>query len=419
MTRRTLLAATVWAAALGAVCPADAGRVVVTPVDGATAAAGGTEFRGVAAGAFDPKLWTAGELHFVPDGRHPMIEPRAGSFRNIYAPSVVQLPAGNGWRLFYGAWDGVPTGNDRIYSVDTRDFLTFDNRRTVIEHGAFQHVCNVSGIRLADGAYAMTCTGYPDEKGLNKPVFFSSPDGKTWNGSAEPYPAKRDDIVTIEGYPKYSGADVNGMNVILHEGGRYRLYFCNFKDFGKVYRASGTDGKHWTFDGPVMDAALAVNDVKRFRAGGQDWYLMGLHLNGPAVHFAVSRDGAKFPPPRVLFGHLDDADKYMVAVGWVTDGDQEAEGRRVLGVLYGAGAVGSLDQNRIFARWLQKRVVVETETGTVEVDRAVGPDGQRAAWSEKVVGRIALYREDGKTLIGRSDSVALEPGRVYLIAEQP
>src|SRR5690348_13251039 len=81
------------------------------------------ELRGVAAGRFDQALWEKGTLHWVSDVRRPMLAPREGKFRNIYAPSAVQTSVG--WRIFYGAWDGVPTPNDRIYSADTIDFVDF------------------------------------------------------------------------------------------------------------------------------------------------------------------------------------------------------------------------------------------------------------------------------------------------------
>ncbi|MBW7940051.1 MAG: hypothetical protein H3C63_14975, partial [Candidatus Omnitrophica bacterium] len=73
---------------------------------------GTAEVMGVAAGVFDPAIWEAGDLFILPDQRSPLIAPRlTGLFRNIYAPSIVETPTG--WRVFYGAWDGVPTGTDR------------------------------------------------------------------------------------------------------------------------------------------------------------------------------------------------------------------------------------------------------------------------------------------------------------------
>src|SRR5690242_3898830 len=75
------------------------------------------EFLGVSPGAFNLTMWQTGHLHLVADARSPMLEPLSGKFRNIYAPSAVQTP--DGWRLFYGAWDGIDTGNDHLYSVET------------------------------------------------------------------------------------------------------------------------------------------------------------------------------------------------------------------------------------------------------------------------------------------------------------
>ena len=69
------------------------------------------------AGEFNPLIWQAGTLNFLPDQRFPLLAPKSGKFRNIYAPSAVETPGG--YRLFYGAWDGIPSGNDHIYSAKT------------------------------------------------------------------------------------------------------------------------------------------------------------------------------------------------------------------------------------------------------------------------------------------------------------
>ena len=188
-------------------------RVEVQLVPG-QAELGTVEILGVGAGEFNPDLWKSGRLNIVPDVRYPMIAPRkSGLFRNIYAPAAVEIEGG--WRVFYGAWDGVDSGNDRIYSVNTKDFLDFTDRRTVIEHGDFIHVCNVSALRLPHGEYRLMCTTYPDANGLNKPALFSSPDGACWNGSPAPYPAKQSDIIAIDGYDKYKDAAVSYTHLTL------------------------------------------------------------------------------------------------------------------------------------------------------------------------------------------------------------
>jgi hypothetical protein len=371
------------------------------------------EVRGVAAGAFDPAIWEAGTLHLLPDSHKPVLEPRPGKFRNIYAPSIVQV--GEKWRIYYGGWDGVPTGNDRIYLTETADFFTFSDRRTVIEHGKFQHVCNVNVVPT-DHGFAMVCTAFPDAHRRNKPATFFSEDGVRFNGADGAFAASREQIIAVEGYPNYANADINGLNVLLHETGIYRLYFANFHDFGKIYRASSADGKRFEFDGKVLDGALAINDVKKFRVGENNWYLMGLHMNGDRMYYSVSRDGMKFPEARMLAMHETDADRFIVAVGFVTSGEQDEPGRKVMGVMYGAGAMASLNQNRIFARWLQKRIVFTAGERKLEPGAALGPDRQVLGLTEDAVGTVEVFADDGKTLVGRGDNVTLKPGRAYEVA---
>ena len=377
---------------------------------GGQAELGTIEVHGVVAGEFDPAIWQSGKLNIVPDMRSPLIAPRLkGLYRNIYAPSIVDM--GVGWRVFYGAWDGVDTGNDRIYSLTTTDFVDFGTRRTEIEHGAFIHVCNVSALRLPDGSYRLMCTAYPDKDDLNKPATFTSPDGNVWNGSPAPYEAKQSDIISIDGYDKYAAADINGMNVILYEDGLYRLYFNNFKDFGRVYRATSKDGKKFTFDGAAVEFGACVNDVKRFASQGKPVYLMGLHMNGDKLWYSLSADGMKFEAPRELVKNQGDADRYIVAIGWVT------RGNRVLGFLYGAGAVPELCRNRIFGRWLQKKVVFVASDGTrYEPSSALGPDRQiiKIPQGKELDGTFEVYAEDGVTLLGKSPGKAV-PSAGYVV----
>ncbi len=375
------------------------------------------EVRGVAAGAFDPSIWLSGKLHFVRGARSPLLEPREGKFRNIYAPSVVQTEGG--WAIFYGGWDGTPSGNDRIYRARTADFLSFSDRQTVIEHGVFQHVCNVNVTRDESGGWAMMCTAYPDANGRNKPITFFSRDGERWSGSESPHRATGDEIVAIEGYDRYVDADINGMNVLLRDGGKWRMYFGDFGNFRKTFRAGSDDGRRFVLDGKVLDGNFAINDVKKFRVGDESWYLAGLHMNTDRSFYSIARRaGASFPPPRTLLEHAGDADRYIVAVGFVVAGDQEQPGRRLLGVLYGAGATPTLDRNRIFAAWLQKKVIVESAGERLEFDRALGPDRQVLRRDRSLAGTIKLIAEDGQTVIG-SATIAMKSGRAYALHPAP
>jgi hypothetical protein len=363
------------------------------------------ELRGVGAGPFDPQIWKAGTLHWVADVRWPLIEPRAGKFRNVYAPAAVHTADGR-WRVFFGGWDGADTGNDRVYSLETRDFLTFEKRHTVIEHAPFQHVCNVSAARRDDGAYGLVCTAFPDSRGRNKPIFVTSPDGKTWNGAPPPYVPNKDDFVSVDGYDKFPDADINGMNVLLRDGDAWRLYFADFRDFGKVMRATGADARRYRLDGVSLSERLAPNDVKKLRTADESWYLMGLHLNAGKLWYTLSPDGVRFPRSRELFESAGAPDAFIVSMGFVADD------RRVLGVLYGAGADSSLAANRIFARWLQKRVAVNG----AELEAALGPDRAVITNARPTSARVEVFHDDGRTPFATAEHVELRPGRAYQIS---
>jgi hypothetical protein len=56
-------------------------------------------------------------------------------------------------------------------------------------NGAVTHVSNVNVQKMPDGSLHMLSTPWPDANKMNKPICFFSPDGKTWNGSPEPYRA--------------------------------------------------------------------------------------------------------------------------------------------------------------------------------------------------------------------------------------
>jgi hypothetical protein len=187
-------------------------------------------------GPFDPAIWEAGKLHFLPDARSPLLEPRSGKFRNIYAPSIVQTKDGWG-NLLRRLGRRTHRQRPHLPRHDARLPDLLATAKSIVEHGDFRHVCNVSATRLPAGSLAMMCTAYPDAKGLNKPASFLDPDAEA------PHVAKREDVITIDGYPAYGGADINGMNVLLHEDGRFRLYFCNFNDGGRSSAPAVTMGR--------------------------------------------------------------------------------------------------------------------------------------------------------------------------------
>ena len=91
-----------------------------------------------------------------------------------------------------------------------------------------------------------------------------------------------------------------------------------------------------------------------------------------------------------------------------------------MGVLYGASAVETLDQNRIFARWLQKKVVITDSSGVRSfAQSANGLDRQwfPAPASGFLEGTMVVYAEDGVTPLG-SSFVTLTAGKAYRLVLQ-
>ncbi|MFN7140281.1 MAG: hypothetical protein ACK4UN_13175, partial [Limisphaerales bacterium] len=383
------------------------------------APSGYLEVSGVEAGAFDPAFLQSSS--FIPDYRHPFLSPFNGTYRNIYAPSVTETP--DGFRFFYGAWDGLPhPPKDRIYAGTTDfEFLTVLNRKSIVLPGNFGHVCNVNALRFPDGSYRMFGTvEFTVNPHRNRPAFFwSDTTGTNWNGTVgEPYTVQSSDFITISGYTnelgadKFAASDINGVNVMVHEDGVYRLYFADFQDGSttgfRTYRATSVNGKNYTYDGIVLNQNhRLVNDVKKFRRNGVDWYLMGLHFNGHGIWRSLSTNGLSFPSSgdQPMLAYRDSTDRYIVAMGWVTRGAEHEEGRKLLGVLYGAGATSSLDQNRIFARWIQKKTVFVAENGTRYTNSlAYGPNRGLLQFptTNWYAGHLEVFDESGVTLLGRS-----------------
>lgn len=374
------------------------------------------EIQGVSAGAFHPEYWQAGTLNWVPDVRVPLIAPRAmGPYQNIYSPWA--LEQAGGWRVFYGGWDGTDTPNDRIYSVNTSDFLTFGERSLVIEHGVFENVNNVNVQQLPDGSLHMICTAATAEQfALNKPVYFSSPDGVAWNGSAPPYAAQLTDVISIPNYAQFQAGDFNGANVLLRDGNTWKLYFSNWNDqspAGTLYLAKSSAPPTFELEGVALGTGHMVNDVRKFQVNGRTWYLMGLHTNIQSVWYTLSNDGVHFGEEHTMFGSAYPLDSYLITLGFVV------KNGRVLGVLYGGNIGGAfLAQNEIFGRWLQKKVTfIDSAGANLQLRGAFGPDRQRFAAPSGQPLTMSVYAEDGITLLG-SGTVNISSGKAYRVVLQ-
>jgi hypothetical protein len=386
---------------------------------------------GLSASAFRPDLWQADTLHWVPDLAYPLFSALPGHSRNIYAASTVEEPWG--WRIYYSAWDGVPTGNDRLYEGKTRDgFLTIQDRKMVVDHGEFKHVSNASAQKLADGSYELLGTSEgssnpPGDLPGEKPAVFESRDGDHFDGDLIPYQAEHSDNLRLN-YPEYDKDHFNGANVLFRDSKTTRFLFHEWShDRRSIYWAEGKDPWHLKVGGIALgNTILAPNDLRKFTVGGKDWYLLALYHKSDVsftardsehVWYSLSNDGRSFSAAQPMVDAQGRADRFIFSVNFVS------QGPRLLGILYGSSENAACDKNSIFATWIQKRAVLVAlpgyhvgNGGIYPGDGALGPDRQRFTLpaGKPFDGRLDLFEDDGKTAIGLV-AVHLEPGNEYRI----
>jgi hypothetical protein len=150
--------------------------------------------------------------------------------------------------------------------------------------------------------------------------------------------------------------------------------------------------------------------MRKFVHKDKATWLMGLHMNTDRLWYALSADGRKFGPEKDLAVKLGDEDRFIVALGWVSDAD------RLLGFLYGAGASHELNRNRIFARWLQKKVVLIDANGRrYEPTGAIGPDRQviPLKGAKSFNGMYEIWSEDGKTRLSGPQPIRAKTGDLF------
>jgi hypothetical protein len=364
--------------------------------DGSTSRA---TVQNVGSRAFDPALirnWNY-------DARNPIVVPNAGSgLRNIYAPSVVYNGA---WNVYFGGWDNSPTGNDEVsVTVSYDNFLTFGPHVKVVSHGAFTHVNNENVIKTGANQWQMAYTTYT-QGGLNKPGYATSSDGVSWT----PNTGSTGSLMSMAGYPGWTSADVNGGNTIYFDGSQYHMYWVDFSNGFAMNYATSPNNRNYTFQGTKFNNYVP-QDLKSFDFRGTRYYLSAYHNNGPAAYVSLTTSIASPAVPSVLFPRSGSADNFITSVGWVSDGT------RLFGALYGASAVSSLDQNRIFAAWLQRKVTFQNPSTFFGANQANGPDvlyvymtpGQGVE-----TGTFNIYDTDGTTLLKQTPRVTLLQGDIW------
>ena len=366
------------------------------------------EIRNVGSDAF---ITNAQLGNWVYDTRNPIVTPGAGN--NIYAPSVVFT--GSGWNIYFGGWDAVGAHDQLSMTTCPDNFLTFGSHSLLIANGEFSHVNNPCVVQTDTNQWKMICTVLLRNPVLNKPMAATSADGNTWTPSSGIASA----LINMNGYTDatnadWTTADVNGSNHFLYENGVYHMFFDDFvTKNNRVQYATSTDFKNFTYRGVALNEWKICNDVKKFSYGGQSNYLWAYHLNGNHVWYSTGTSIAAPSPSSVLFSNNGSADTYITSPCFVTDAT------RLYGSLYGAGAPSSLNQNRIFATWLQKKVVFTATSGTTigtSGNQSYGPDRQQVATSaiQSVgTGRFSVYDTDGVSLLYVSPVLTLRKGDVW------
>ena len=294
---------------------------------------------------------------------------------------------------------------------------------------------------------------------LNKPGFSTSADGVAFAPGA----GGAGQLVSVTGYSGWDAADVNGCNVLWHDPteGRYHMFFGDFKaGTHSVYHAiapaldatahssssSSSSGSAAPPGFVYAGVALAErgripNDLKRINGH----WVMGLHHNSQQVYTSVVHSNAsqsdeppmRWPNSTMLFTNFDLADLHIVSLGFVVD-----QASRVLkGALYGAGSTPQLNNNRVFAAWLQRRAIFRgtnnaTVLGLGSTAKPHGPASvvlqladnttlasSASSLSSTLAGEWYLYDADyvdernPGTLLAVSERVEVAPGDVWRIAE--
>lgn len=384
---------------------------------------------GVGSGVFEPtKIY-----NWLPDARSPIIAAASGgtcpdAYGNIYNPTVVNTGV-TSWNIYYGGWDGVRDCKDSVSMTMTEDtFATFGPHVPTIKTGNTRDVNNPNAIKVNRSFWVMMYTQASNVDHLNKPGLSFSTSGMDWTPSEG-----TNTTVSVDRYP-YNwgnatvGADVNGGNVLLldESTNTWHFWFTDFKQIHSqsVFHATCPRNKlgEFIFEGVALpEPNRIVNDIKMING----FYMLAMHCNGGQTFYSVSRNAMSFPPSKVLFNHTGPADTMMVSIGLVVD----TSSTRLLGALYGAGCVSGLGHNRLFAKWLQKRVLFISNDGnnTTWGNEAYGhgPDSQILTASSSAredgssVGKFYVFDSDYTdvnnrgTLLYTSEEVTVMAGDVW------
>ncbi|HEX4417236.1 MAG TPA: hypothetical protein VH165_05015 [Kofleriaceae bacterium] len=190
------------------------------------------------------------------------------------------------------------------------------------------------------------------------------------------------------------------------------MYWVDFNNGFAMNYATSPDNRSYTFQGTKL-TGYVPQDLKAFDFHGTRYYLSAYHNNGAAAYASLSTSIASPAAPSVLFNRSGSADSFITSVGLVTDG------ARLYGALYGASPVSTLDQNRIFASWLQRKVTFQNASTVLAANQANGPDTlyvYMTAGQDVESGALNVFDTDGTTLLRQTPKVTVLQGDIWNLA---
>jgi len=394
-------------------------------------------FKGVGVGAFNP----ANIVSWIPDARQPLIASLpGGNWSNVYAPDAVWT-GNDTWNIYYGGQDlWVPLEFDNVYSTSTTDaFLSFGQRRFQVNYSSNLYNAEVNNegvLRLANGSWYMmytdlvympvylpgTLVANPVSPYLNKPGVAVSTDGVNWT----PTVASFAQLVNMTGYTgpvvdlngasvalNWTTADLNGANVPYFNGETFEMYFAvaNDPEYSVNY-ATSTDGLRWQWQAVFPEYYGSPQCIRKFTHNGTNYFFVVYVRITPEVWYTLSSASLATPPPNplgVLFPSVNlSLDATVDTAGIVENGTH------LLGVLYGAGPDSNpnLTTNSIFARWLQRAVVVG---GVWRQCTAMGPGvGLVPLAAPALTAAVTILEADNATVLFTSPPVTVAAGDTFI-----
>lgn len=334
------------------------------------------------------------------------------SDNNIYAPTIVKnspsklTSVNECWNIYYGGYANGNNQHDNIYlTTSYDDFLTTSGFATCISNVNYNNANNGSAIKLFD-EWKMLYTVEVITGVRNKPFYANSFDGLNWSFN---------NPITMNGYPDWRKADVNGGNSLIYYNGLYHMFFndLNPNTQNKVYHATSTDYINYNYVGIAQDKNMVSQDVKKFNYNNSDYFLLGTHLNAHFIELTLSNNLNYFPnSPNIIINRSQHPqDRFITSLGLVEDKN------RLYGLLYASSSnIGFLD-NKLYATWLQHKVIFEnSHVRWGDIEEAFGPDRIEMFTNtpnQIETGRFYVYDSDGTSLIYTSPLVSVKSGDVW------